>query len=80
MEKKSEIVIYQSKDGGIKIDVLLEKDTVWLSQNQMADLFGKNKRTISEHIGNIFKEGELNEDSVVRNFRTTATDSNDVKN
>ncbi len=70
----SEIIIYQKTDGNIKIDVRLEDETVWLTQAQMGMLFNKDKRTISEHIGNIFKENELNEDSVVRNFRTTAAD------
>lgn len=70
----SSILIYQNKDGNIKIDVRLEEETVWLTQAQMAQLFGKDKRTISEHISNIFKEGELEENSVVRNFRITATD------
>ncbi|MDR1878665.1 MAG: virulence RhuM family protein [Bacteroidales bacterium] len=68
--QNSEIIIYQS-DGNIKIDVRLEEETVWLTQSQMAQLFGKDKRTISEHIGNIFKEGELNEEVVVRKFRIT---------
>jgi len=67
----SEILIYQNPDGNIKIDVRLENETVWLTQTQMGQLFGKNKRTISEHIGNVFKEGELDERVVVRNFRTT---------
>jgi hypothetical protein len=70
----SEILLYQNPDGNIKIDVRLEDETVWLTQAQMADLFGKNKRTISEHISNIFNEIELNAESVVRNFRTTAAD------
>lgn len=69
-----EIIIYQNPDGGIKLDVRLEDETVWLTQMQMATLFGKDKRTISEHIGNIFREGELDENAVVRKFRTTATD------
>lgn len=70
----SEIIIYQNPEGNIKIDVRLEEETVWLTQGQMATLFGKDKRTISEHISNIFREGELEENSVVRNFRTTASD------
>lgn len=70
----SEFLIYQNQSGDIKIDVRLEEETVWLSQSQMSTLFAKDKRTISEHISNIFKEGELNEISVVRNFRTTASD------
>ncbi len=70
----SEIIIYQNTDGDIKIDVRLEEETVWLTQAQMGQLFGKDKRTVSEHIGNVFKEGELEERSVVRNFRITAAD------
>jgi hypothetical protein len=69
-----EIIIYEAQDGNIKIDVILEDEIVWLTQMQMGQLFGKDKRTISEHIGNIFKEEELDEYSVVRNFRTTASD------
>ncbi|MDP8289952.1 MAG: RhuM family protein [Candidatus Susulua stagnicola] len=56
------------------LQVQLKEETVWLSQSQMCDLFDKNKRTISEHIRNIFKENELSESSVVRKFRTTAKD------
>jgi hypothetical protein len=70
-EQKGEILIYQNQQGSIKIDVRLDDETVWLTQAQMADLFGKDKRTISEHIGNIFKEGELDEGVVVRKFRIT---------
>jgi hypothetical protein len=58
----------------VEIDVRLEEETVWLTQAQMGQLFGKDKRTVSEHIGNVFKEGELEERSVVRNFRITAAD------
>ena len=71
----SELLIYQALDGRIKIDVRLEEETVWLTQAHMAELFGKSKKTISEHIRNIFNEGELDEKAVVRNFRTTAVDS-----
>lgn len=67
----SEILIYQNPEGNIKIDVRLEEESVWLTQAQMGQLFGKDKRTISEHIGNVFKEGELDEKVVVRKFRTT---------
>jgi len=70
----SDILIYQNQDGNIKIDVRLEEETVWLTQALMGQLFGKDKRTISEHLGNVFREGELEENSVVRNFRTTAAD------
>ena len=69
-----EILIYQNSEGSIKIDVRLEEETVWLTQAQLCDLFQKSKATISEHIKNVFEEGELNESSVVRNFRTTASD------
>lgn len=72
--KNGEIVIYKSEDGHIKVDVLFEGETVWLTQAQICELFGKSKSTISEHIKKIFEEGELNIDSVVRNFRTTASD------
>ena len=70
----SEILIYQNPDGKIKIDVRLEEESVWLTQAQLCELFQKSKATISEHIKNIFEEGELEESSVVRNFRTTAID------
>jgi len=67
----SDILIYQNIEGDIKIDVRLKKETVWLTQDQMATLFGKDMRTISEHISNVFREGELDEAVVVRKFRTT---------
>jgi hypothetical protein len=70
----SEMLIYQNPDGKIKIDVRLEEETVWLKQAQLCELFQKSKATISEHIKNVFEEGELEESSVVRNFRTTAID------
>lgn len=66
-----EILIYQNQDGNIKIDVRLEQETVWLTQDQMATLFGKGRSTITEHIGTIFKEGELEEKVVCRKFRHT---------
>ncbi|WP_163397541.1 virulence RhuM family protein [Flavobacterium fluviatile] len=69
-----EILIYQNQEGNIKIDVQLNEDTVWLNQAQLCELFQKSKATVSEHIKNIFHEGELNENSVVRKFRTTASD------
>ena len=70
----SDILIYQNQEGNIKIDVRLEEETVWLTQSQICELFQKSKATVSEHINNIFKEGELIQNSVVRNFRTTAAD------
>ncbi len=72
--ENNQLIIYQTSDGKVKIDVHLENETVWLTQDQMGLLFCKSKKTISEHIGNIFKEGELEKTSVVRNFRTTAQD------
>lgn len=69
-----ELLIYQNSEGDISIDVRLEEETVWLSQAQLCELFQKSKATVSEHIKNIFKEGELIENAVVRNFRTTALD------
>ena len=65
-----EIVIYQNQDGQIKLDVRLEDETVWLTQAQLCALFQKSKATISEHIKNVFSEGELIQDSTVRKFRT----------
>ena len=73
-DKHDEIVIYQSEDGLIKVDVLFENETVWLTMDQMSLLFGKAKSTISEHIKHIFEDGELEQNSVVRFFRTTASD------
>ncbi|MEA4822370.1 MAG: hypothetical protein VB122_09130 [Erysipelotrichales bacterium] len=66
----SEMLLYQDRDGVIKVDVRLEDETVWLSQAQMCELFQKSKATISEHIKNVFEEGELDAMSTVRNFRT----------
>ena len=70
-QPNSEILIYQSPEGNIKIDVRLEEETVWLTQAQMAQLFGKGRTTITEHIQNVFEEGELDENVVCRNFRHT---------
>lgn len=67
----SEILIYKNQEGDIKIDVRLEDETVWLTQDQMATPFGKGRSTITEHINNIFSEGELQEKVVCRNFRRT---------
>jgi hypothetical protein len=75
----SDILIYQNQDGNIKIDVRLQEETVWLTQAQMGQLFGKDKRTISEHISNIYSEGELGKNATVRKFRIVAPDNNNVK-
>ena len=66
-----EILIYQNQEGNIKIDVRLEDETIWLTQAQLCELFNKSKATISEHIKNVFEEGELDQKVVVRKFRTT---------
>ena len=71
---KGEIIIYKDKRSKIDLDVKLKDNTVWLTQKQMSELFGKSVKTINEHIKNVFKEGELKEISVIRNFRTTASD------
>ena len=70
----SEIVIYRGEDGQNRIQVRVEAETVWLTQKLMAELFQKDVRTINEHIRNIFAEGELGAESVIRKFRITATD------
>lgn len=70
----SSLLLYQTEDGQTKIEVRLHDETVWLNQMQLSELFDKDKRTISEHIQNIFKEGELIEEAVIRKFRTTASD------
>jgi hypothetical protein len=67
----SEIILYTTDDGLTNISVQLEDETVWLTQEQMANLFGKSRSTITEHISNIFVEGELDEKVVCRNFRLT---------
>ena len=71
---KRNILIYQSQDGQIKVDVRFDNETMWLSIDQMATLFGRDKSTISRHIKNIFEEGELQATSVVAKFATTASD------
>jgi hypothetical protein len=71
MDNYGEILIYQNSEGNIKIDVHLEEETNWLTQDQMAALFVKAKSTINEHIKNVFAEGELNEKVIVRKFRIT---------
>ena len=70
----SEIIIYQTEDGYTKIDVKFEDETVWLTQAQLCELYQTSKSNISEHIKHIFEEEELDEESVVRKFRTTAAD------
>ena len=72
----SEIIIYQNQDGNIKIDVRLEEETVWLTQDQMATLFGKGRSTVAEHIVNVFEEGELEQIRTCRKFRQVRMEGN----
>lgn len=68
------LVIYQTEDGKAQIECRLVDETIWLSQALIGELFDRSKKTISEHLQNLFEEGELDPKSVVRNFRTTAAD------
>ena len=74
MDNNGEIIIYQTDDGLTHIDVKMKDETVWLTQAQMAQLYQTSKSNVSEHIKHIFEEGELDKNSVVRKFRTTADD------
>jgi hypothetical protein len=71
---KPKIVLYQTEDGKTRIEVHFEGETAWLTQSQMAELFQTSIPNISMHIRNIFREGELSEESVVKDFLTTAAD------
>ncbi len=73
-DELTDFLLYTSPDGDIKVEAFLHNENVWLSQKMMTELFGVVKSTISEHLTNIFESKELDEDSVVRNFRTTAED------
>ncbi len=73
-ENKGEILLYQTEDGQSRIEVTLSQDTVWLTADQMAELFGRNKSTISRHIKNVLESGELQTNAVVAFFATTAAD------
>ena len=70
MEKNNKILLYTTVDGKQKIEVNLQNETVWLSLDQIADLFQRNKSTISRHIKNIFEEGELQHEATVAKFAT----------
>ena len=76
MEEKNNIVIYQSEDGKTKIDVKLEEETVWLSQQQMAELFNTSRSNIIEHINNIYAEEELSKNLTCQNFRQVRKEGN----
>ncbi|QSS96340.1 virulence RhuM family protein [Psychroflexus sp. ALD_RP9] len=74
LPKESEFLLYTTPQGEVNLQVLILDETVWLTQEGMQELFGRAKSTISEHISNVFQEGELEKESVVRDFRTTASD------
>lgn len=74
MDNKGNIVIFQTKDGKTSIDVKLENETAWLTLSQITELFGRDKSVISRHISNVFREGELQRNSVVAKYATTALD------
>jgi hypothetical protein len=63
-----EILLYEAKDGAVRVEVRLERETVWLTQRQMAELFGRERSVITRHLGNVFREGELDEQSNVQNI------------
>jgi hypothetical protein len=79
LHPKGELLVYQTEDGKVELDVRLENETVWLNQQLMADLFQTTKQNIGQHLKNIFSEGELHEDSVVKKFFTTAGDGKKYK-
>ena len=76
VENKGDIVIYKTQDGLTKINVKFEDETVWLTQAQLVELYQTSKSNISEHIKHIFEEGELSQESTVRNFRTVQIEGN----
>lgn len=73
-KEDNQLIFYSTPQGNVKVEVIYESETFWLSQKRMAELFGVDVRTVNEHLKNIFKSGELNEDSVIRKFRITAAD------
>lgn len=72
----SELVLYQTKDGPTRIQCRFEDESIWLTQRLIGELFGKDVRTIQEHIANLYEEGELLRDATIRNFRLVRTDGN----
>lgn len=75
-QNKGEVIIYQSEDGLTHIDVKLEDETIWLTQQQMAELFQSSRTNIVEHIGNIYSEGELDQNSTCREFGQVRREGN----
>lgn len=76
MTNNKQIVIYQSKEGEAQLEVQLKEETVWLTQNQMAELFDSSRVKVTEHINNIFNEGELDRDATSRKFRLVRKEGN----
>ena len=76
IENRGEIIIYRAEDNTVQLDVRMENETVWLSQQQMVQLFNSTKQNISLHIGNIFREGELRKEATVKEYLTVQTEGN----
>ena len=74
LKMNNNLIIYISKDGNVKVDVNIQNEDIWMSQDVMANLYATTKQNISYHLNNIFKEEELNKNSVVKDFLTTAND------
>ncbi len=73
---EGELIFYQTSEGTVRVEVLYESETFWLNQKRIADLFGVDVRTVSEHLQNIYRSGELAEKATVRKFRTVQTEGN----
>lgn len=76
MDEKGNIIIYQSEDGAVRLDVRLEDNTVWLTQQQMADLYGSSRTNVVEHIKHIYEDRELEEKTTCRKFRQVRQEGN----
>ena len=72
--ENNQLIFYTTPQGNLKVEVVFEDESFWLSQKRIASLFDVDVRTVNEHLKNIFSSGELTEDSVIRNFRITADD------
>lgn len=75
-DELSEFLLYTAPDGAIKIEIFFQNESVWLTQQKIADLFGVSKSTVSEHVKNIFENAELEKEATVRNFRTVQQEGN----
>ena len=74
MDKENKLILYKDEEGRVNVNVRFADENVWLTQAQLVEIYQTSKSNVSEHISKIFADGELLKDSVVRNFRTTATD------